>query len=773
MSDSILTQRIDNLLQTYEIGEGDKLKEAPKRRLSDANKLRSIHTTLKRQDEVSERNRSKIQDMVDGKPPLNQSLLNKRGRGHQFNVNFGEGASIRNEAMSHYLDLFTSPEFLLDVRLNRTLGLPSTEKTMYEKIISSELTKMVRDWEGSTTNFLILADQFVTHGIGIGYFTDKDSWQFETTGLGEFKFPRRTKVSPDSIDICTCETELTVSQLSKYIQNESAATNAGWDVEGCKLAIARNGNAMKYDHDSAEDTQEQAKANDYNESDGLGAITVVQSWVQEKNGKVSYYIAALQGMSKKGQEVDSENDEALKRFIFKAEDAYDSMEEAIHIFPFYTGNRGNIYTIRGLGYMVYGLVQTSNLMQCASLDSARAAMSVKLISPSEKGLDQIPIVQAGAYTLIPPSLQISEKQIEPNLSQVAIPAMQQLSQQIAKMSSSSSMSQMFNNAPERRSALEVSSAMEHFTSLNGAAMRLFYKPWRSMLVQMSKRALKDSQNSSTPSGKMAKIMQQRCIDRGVPEEILTEIDWIETNTKLPIGLGNKASRSALYADGASMLPAMDDVGKHQFHVDRMIDMFGPEKASEYIPFDGESRETPDHQVARLENNDLLEEQELPVSNSENHFVHLRIHTEKLVEVVDGLESGELDLREVTPGLATLYEHTAQTLELTTVPGVIDAELQQYKQVLQQIGEVVQNGLRQLEADQRKAEEEQQQAAEAGGAPEGQQEEIQKLQAKNMEIQQKLQQNAELHQQKMAIEMEKSQVAIAVKDAEAAGNINRQ
>jgi len=218
---------------------------------------------------------------------------------------------------------------------------------------------------------------------------------------------------------------------------------------------------------------------------------------------------------------------------------------------------------------------------------------------------------------------------------------------------------------------------------------------------------------------------------------------------------------------------MDDVGKHQFHVDRMIDMFGPEKASEYIPFDGESRETPDHQVARLENNDLLEEQELPVSNSENHFVHLRIHTEKLVEVVDGLESGEFDLREVTPGLATLYEHTAQTLELTTVPGVIDAELQQYKQVLQQIGEVVQNGLRQLEADQRKAEEEQQQAAEAGGAPEGQQEEIQKLQAKNMEIQQKLQQNAELHEQKMAIEMEKSQVAIAVKDAEAAGNINRQ
>ena len=45
--------------------------------------------------------------------------------------------------MSHYLDMFTSPEFLLDIRLKRTLGLPSTMKTSFEKIISSEITKMV------------------------------------------------------------------------------------------------------------------------------------------------------------------------------------------------------------------------------------------------------------------------------------------------------------------------------------------------------------------------------------------------------------------------------------------------------------------------------------------------------------------------------------------------------------------------------------------------------------------------------------------------------
>ena len=94
MSESVLINRIDNLIATYTLGDDGAVKEAPARRLKSALKARKIHTTLKKDDQPRERNRARIQDVIDGKPPLNQGLLNRRGRGHQFNINFGQGAAI-------------------------------------------------------------------------------------------------------------------------------------------------------------------------------------------------------------------------------------------------------------------------------------------------------------------------------------------------------------------------------------------------------------------------------------------------------------------------------------------------------------------------------------------------------------------------------------------------------------------------------------------------------------------------------------------------------
>ncbi len=769
MTDQNLNCDLDSLLKSYQLNSDNEVSDKPKRRLTSASKLRTIHNTLKKQDEVSERNRSKIQDMVDGKPPLDPAYLRKRGRSYQFNVNFGEGASLRNEAMSHYLDLFTSPEFLLDLKLDRSLPFSATERKMYERIISSEYTKMVRDWEGSMPNFLMLADQFVTHGIGIGYFTDSETWQFSTTGLGEFKFPRRTRINSDSIDICTCETEMTVAELSKYINDEDAAELSGWDVDLCKKVIALNKNGSKYDNDSFEDMQEQAKANDYNDSDGLGSISVVQSWVQEMDGKISYYIVSKESASKKDTTFSGDSD-FDNRFMFKGEDSYPSMEEAINIFPYYTGNRGNIYTVRGLGYMIHSLVNVSNQIHCAALDSTRAAMSIKVTAPSEKSMDQLPLVQAGPYTIMPPSMQISENQVQPDLSRIATPSLQYLSSQINKMSSSSSMSQLFTQGQDRRSAMEVSSAMEHFTTLNSAAIRLFFKPWRSLLVQSAKRAFSPNQMDNA-SGRLALTMQNRCAIKGVPPEVFGYIDWIETNTRLPIGLGSKASRSALYAEGASLRPAMDDAGRRQFDMDKAIDLYG-EKATDYIPFDGKARELPDHQIARLENNDLLKQEPVQISNTEDHRVHLFIHTERMVQIVDSIESGESDMREATPGLASLYQHSAETLDYLAPDQEVIPEFAQFSQTLQQIGEIVQNGLRQIEADQRKAEQEMQSAAQQGGAPEGLDIELAKLELERAKVSQALEHKQAEHELKMQHQVEQNQVNIAKKDAELAANLER-
>lgn len=80
--------------------------EAPKERLKGAERLRSIHSHLVTADEASERNRAKVQNLKDYKPPLDEEVLRKRGQGSRFNINFGEVASVINEAESQYIDSF-------------------------------------------------------------------------------------------------------------------------------------------------------------------------------------------------------------------------------------------------------------------------------------------------------------------------------------------------------------------------------------------------------------------------------------------------------------------------------------------------------------------------------------------------------------------------------------------------------------------------------------------------------------------------------------------
>ena len=250
--------------------------------------------------------------------------------------------------------------------------------------------------------------------------------------------------------------------------------------------------------------------------------------------------------------------------------------------------------------MVYPQVQASNLMQCAMLDSARDSMSVKYVTPSEKDLSVIPIVQAGPATLIPAHLQIAPDQHAPDLQRSAVPAMNLLSQQINRMSTSSALSDVFSNGQDRRSTFEVGAAIEFYSSINASAMRLFTKPWRELLVEMGRRAFKATQDKDTKAGKMADKMRRRCIARGVPEEIFEKIDWEEAVVKMPVGLGSKSARNAIFAQGTELITEMDEVGRENFAIDRMVELFGPEQASQYIPMRGIQRQPMDTKIAQLE-----------------------------------------------------------------------------------------------------------------------------------------------------------------------------
>ena len=96
-----------------ELGSLDKKGKPVKTRLKDVKSAINIFENLRRADEGSSINRSRIDAMFDGANPYNQSQLSSSGQGLKTNLNFGEAQRLLDISLSAYVDLYSSLEKLV------------------------------------------------------------------------------------------------------------------------------------------------------------------------------------------------------------------------------------------------------------------------------------------------------------------------------------------------------------------------------------------------------------------------------------------------------------------------------------------------------------------------------------------------------------------------------------------------------------------------------------------------------------------------------------
>ena len=590
-------------------------------------------------------------------------------------------------------------------------------------------------------------------------FPDKNNWQWYVSGMNEVKLPPRTKATSSSIEYCSSERLMSAHELYDCVRN--AHDDGPWNKEAVLWCLANNSKGSNstdvFDDQNPEEVQERIKAHDFDTGADIPPIRVITMWVKEYTGKVSQYIFLKTPV---GRNEECKKDPMNDAFLYRNVSAYDNMRQAIHVFPYFTGNNGNIHTIRGLGQIVYPQVQASNMMQCSMLDSARDAMTTTYVA-TEKNIDRLPIIYAGSARLVPPTLQVSEQQHKPDLQRSAMPAMSLLRDQITRMSSAAAMTKVLNEGQDRRSKFEVSAAIEYFSAINAAAMRLFFKPWREMLVESARRAFVKSVKTGTSWGDAAKRMRDRCIARNVPVEVLDDgIDFEEAMVQLPLGLGNKAAREAIFSKGTELLPWMDEAGRRRFAVERAVDLFGVEKADSFVSLQGVERPPIDAKIAQLENNQLVMGQRVFVDPAEDTIVHLREHISFCWQYHQAYESGEAELVDVVQKIKPVYDHAVETFQTAQVPDDQRQEIMQAKQSLQQLDEIISNGLKAIQKMMREQQAQEQQGGQeqGGGQDDKQQAAIIKAQA---DAQIKLQM-AELQRQ---ITLQKAQLDQAIAKSE--------
>lgn len=749
---------------------------APPERLTSPSALRGIYDKLKDDDSNSAYNRSLIQGLMDFTPPHDDFELENKGQSDRFNITTGEGPAIKNEAVAAYMDIYTTPKVLAEIPL-----LPEIDKNSADTwglIMAEEYTTMDRSDDASLPLHLQLADTYVTHGVAIGYFDDRQTMRYSTAGLDHFKFPRKTGIVSSEVEMCCALGSYGITELYSKIVDIQQDDEEGWNSEAVKRAILNTTSIHNPDWNNWEEIQRQIKSNDIYVSSICDQIEVVHGWVREFNGKISYYIAAKQNLSK-------DDNEPEENFLFRSRNFYESVDEAFQIFPFSVGNGGRLYTVRGLGYLIYQLCNAMDIMHCKMLDNARVSSSLIVQPASTEDLQDMQLIDFGSGIAIPPNMKLPERQISQNLNNSLIPALNESRNILNRATGGLANGDLIQNpGSDRRTKLEVSSQLDHLNKLNSFAINLFYGPYDKITREKVRRAFTVRQKDKAAK-KRVDEMKKRCVDRGVPPDVFDKIDFKRVRASRIIGTGSRSSRIMLMDQMQQMYSTWDAVGRNNFEYDYLVELVGAEKAERYAGKPEAPRQPVDASIAKLENFQLLEGDYMDPIDGQNHMVHLGIHIEELQAGLQGVDEGQIDIMQWTMEHQMLFKHCVATLEVTTVHESVQDELNAYHQQIQQIGEIITNGIKMINKKAREGQpvEQGQQGQKESPEQIKQRETQAEMQKSDMLFKQKMEQDMQKHmltlqqikevgQQKMVMSAQNAMSKIVSKDAEVQARMDR-
>lgn len=722
--------------------------QAPPERLSRASSLRSIFMRAREDDDVAAKNRLYTQDLLDNGTPWDQAVLDANGQTDMPNLNFGGAEQQCERAKAPYYRMVRDTHPMLQVFT--TYG-PEDERPGWNEILAEELTRTIRNWEEFTSQTDRLIHKFIWDGVGIMHWPDTLDWRYRGNGLGQFYFPRRSGISEGGMEIVTYLEEYTVTRLFRAIQNRESAAAEGWNVPAVLRAI-RHATAADPIYQDWERLQEDVKNNDLGVANQTPVIRVVGGYVKEFNGKVSHYLTT---------ETPCGNDE---EFLFKARNAYHAMKEGLVIFPYGNGTNTLLHSVRGLGFKIFGFEQQRNRSLCRLIAQGDLASSLMLQAPDEESLANVGLQYYGNTAVIDPDCKVVQY-AAPDLQRTVMPVLNEMERLRNDRVGSYTSDNVFDG-DQRKTKFEISAALEQNAQLSDTELDFWNGPFTRGMQQTVRRMIRRTYVSQDPGGHEIAAMKLRLVKRGVPLEALYMIDVEATQVVEAIGGGSASSKTLALGRISELRPRMDDVGQAALDRALAIDAVGVSYANVFFAPDNVRRTTVDTSIAILQNAQLLQGIEVPVLPSDKHLAHAREHMKPLLDIFTAVEQGQLPIEEGAMRGQLLYNHCAEHVDVVSGDPAAIEEAAMLRQFLQQVGEVISNGLKKAQND---AAEAQQEGGEGGGQPGPDP----KMVAEFERHKAKMQFAKEAHDLKLQQMLEDAATKRAIADAEGAARIARE
>lgn len=674
--------------------------------------VRSIHKSDWDADRGNRLTRAYVQGSLERKPPYDPKKMQEAGLEGCCNVDWGYGQKAIRDKMKPYITMLNSLNVFLNIKTK--FGTP-VQRTQWERKMSEFHSRVMRSWESFVFRYQYAILYQASHGVAFGYFDNDTDWRWNVSTLGEMVVPRLAKA--DSSDFARLsmvkdgyEPAYLWEQIKEAVENKWEWTRSeskdGWHVPTVKMAIE---NATCADFWGEGDDFEKNVRNWKNKetvyAQSAKVVPATVMWPKENDGSVTQYIVTKKALElPKGQKEE--------QFMYKRAAHFKSMRQGVVTFMRDIGTNGYLHSVRGTGSDIFSIVQELNKMKCAAYDAMKVELSIPVQASEEAWTSEMGYVQAGPFLIIRDGFKIIDRAPR-NFSNSVFPGMQMLENDLASQSGQSRTPDQPGDKADLQELLSNLSEIDVMESV------LFGISWQRLLRESLRRMIA-IKHADQPGGEDAMEFRRMCEEDGIPVEAIDQIDIEACMAAKAIGNGSPQARAFTMNAMQPLVPFMDEQGRNNWARDSAASLptMTYDMVDRYLPQESDLRPSEQLRFAMMENMQLKNgadpESECPVYPNDDHITHLEAHSPAMEQIVAAVDSGELTMEDAVRPLFPLYTHANTHVELCMDNPILNSQVNEFRRSMHNVGEIITNGQRKLQAREEKRLENEQKGLDADG-----------------------------------------------------------
>lgn len=671
----------------------------PESRLSSPASANDLAQNLWLSDQAAAYDRAMVDGLNEGTfSPQSQGDLRSEGQGNSANVNFLGAMGREDTALAAYNNLSSQTEFLINCQID---AAPPETKAEKAQIFAEEFTYLNRFcWPDFVPNMLYLAKFFIRHGVTFAFKDNEWDWRYKVSRIGNFQVQRREGCSVDDVELAVQRTFYSPSDVYDWIRNAKAAEAVGWNVSATKEAI-KNATVPLYTgvNNSGADWEQwerDAKNNSMLWTQGKAKqVEFRHFWVKEFDGTVSHKITS------------PDNDE---EFLFEHKARFDSTTDCFCFFTYGIGN-GDLYSIRGLGWKLFGSEQALNVVKNKMVDCTMISMSHVFQAKDGNAQEDMSSVTWGAMTVIPPDFEYKDNVVV-DLTNNAIPMINMLSAQQASNTGTYVASPDQQGPDVEKTKAQYLGEAAQQAVLTTSAMDLYYQALDRLYQMQVKSLIKDPYPKTMPGGPERWQFFARLMKRGLSMEEIKSVTAVRAVRA--VGAGSEALKSAKLNQFLEVAQQMGPEAQRAALRMAGADLIGYDALNAIYPRKADLVPD-DKKVAEIETSLFFNGITPEVMPNEIDSVHIPEHFTAIQGMFSRLQNGSIQPKDAIDSIGAASQHCHAHIQKmqqgispkSNGPNVqlvkqFNVQLQQFDAQLQKLIQNVQQGQQAQQSEQAQA-----------------------------------------------------------------------